>query len=152
MMDIIFTRIDNRLLHGQVVESWLPQIKAQEVVIVSREAASSALMQKMLRLALPPSYGLRVFDETSAARYLGGQNPQKVFLLIDGFETLASLIKEGVKFEKVNVGNTEYQEGKKEYSQGVYLSENEVPFVKDLAKTVKFDVRALPASLSKRLF
>ncbi len=152
MMDIIFTRIDNRLLHGQVVESWLPQIKAQEVVIVSREAASSRLMQKMLRLALPPSYGLHIFDETAAAKYLEGQSAQKVFLLIDGFEALASLIKDGVKFEKVNIGNTEYQEGKKEYSQGIYLSEKEVPLVKDLAKTVKFDVRALPASLSKRLF
>ena len=39
MMDIIFTRIDNRLLHGQVVESWLPQIKAQEVVAASQQLA-----------------------------------------------------------------------------------------------------------------
>lgn len=151
-MKIIFTRIDNRLLHGQVVQSWLPQIDAREVVIVSQEAASSGIMQKMMRLALPSSYALHIFDGEQAAKYLSGQGTQKVFLLVDSFEALASLVKEGIKFENVNVGNTMYEEGKKEYSQGVYLADAETALAKDLAKTIKFDVRALPTSLSKRLF
>jgi len=151
-MAIAFARIDNRLIHGQVVEGWLPSTDVSEVVVVSANAASSTLMNKMLRMSLPSGYGLNIFDEKGAAEYLQKHTDGKIFLLLEDFTTLAYLVNNGVKIESVNVGNTKYEEGKKEYGQGIYLSEEEVATVKDLInKNVKFDVRALPSSLSTRL-
>ncbi len=151
-MAIVFARIDNRLIHGQVVEGWLPATKVSEVVVVSSSASASSLMKKMLRMSLPSSYGLNILDHGAAAEYLKEHEKEEIFLILEDFVSLSFLVENGVKIESVNIGNTKYEEGKKEYGEGVYLSEGEVALVKDLqTKNIKFDVRALPSSLSTRL-
>ncbi len=151
-MAIVLARIDNRLIHGQVVEGWLPSIKVSEVVVVSSAASESSLMKKMLRMSLPSGYGLNILDGAAAAQYLKDHAQEEIFLILEDFASLSYLVKNGVKIENVNIGNTKYEEGKKEYGEGVYLNEGELALVKELSdKNVKFDVRALPSSLSKRL-
>jgi Phosphotransferase system, mannose/fructose/N-acetylgalactosamine-specific component IIB len=151
-MAIVFARIDNRLIHGQVVEGWLPSANVSDVVVVSDNAASSPLMGKMLRMSLPPDYKLNVLKVNAAAEYLQNNQNEKIFLLLENFSSLKTLVDDGVNIDTVNVGNTEYREGAKEYGHGVYLSAEEEHIVKDLLKkNVKFDVRALPSSFSTRL-
>ena len=151
-MAIVFARIDNRLIHGQVVEGWLPATKVSEVVVVSSYAAASSLMKKMLRMSLPSGYGLNIFEGAQAAQYLKDHAQESIFLILEDFASLSHLVDNGVKIESVNIGNTKYEEGKKEYGEGVYLNEAELALVKGLSdKGVKFDVRALPSSLSTRL-
>lgn len=151
-MSIVLARIDNRLIHGQVVQGWLPSMDIDDVIVVSDQASSSTLMSKMLRMSLPSGYALHIFNSADAAVHLSKQDTLKTFVLIEDFESLAALIAAGVGFETVNVGNTKFECGKKEYGQGVYLGENDLVLIKDLiSKKIKFDVRALPSSLSKRL-
>ena len=51
---ITFLRIDSRLIHGQVVEAWLPGLKVARVVVADDEAAHSPLMKTAMGLAVPP--------------------------------------------------------------------------------------------------
>ena len=51
---ITFLRIDGRLIHGQVVEAWLPGLKVARVVVADDEAAHSPLMKTAMGLAVPP--------------------------------------------------------------------------------------------------
>ena len=151
-MGIAFTRIDNRLIHGQVAQGWLPGMAIDEVIVISKDAASSSLMQRMMRMALPQSLGLKIFDPSGAAQYLKNPPPARGFLLIENFEDLKFLVDSGVKFDTVNIGNTKYEQGKKEFGTGVFLSEHDLMLARVLADGgIKFDVRALPSSLSKRL-
>ncbi len=151
-MAIVFARIDNRLIHGQVVEGWLPVTKVNEVVVVSSSAAASSLMKKMLRMSLPSGYGLNILDGESAVQYLKDHAKEAIFLILEDFSSLLYIVENGVKIESVNIGNTKYEEGKKEYREGVYLNEEEIALVKNLSdKGVKFEVRALPSSLLTRL-
>ena len=48
---ITLVRVDNRLIHGQVVEAWLPHLKVQRVVVADDEAASSPLIRAAMALA-----------------------------------------------------------------------------------------------------
>ena len=66
---IVLTRIDNRLIHGQVVQGWLPSLDVSEVLIVSPRAQKTQFMQKMLRLSLPSGYKLTILDAKEAAVY-----------------------------------------------------------------------------------
>lgn len=151
-MAIVFARIDNRLIHGQVVEGWLPVTKVSEVVVVSSSAAASSLMKKMLRMSLPSGYGLNILEGAAAAQYIKEHAQEAIFLILEDFASLSCLVESGVKIESVNIGNTKYEEGKKEYGEGVYLNDAELSLVKNLSeKGVKFEVRALPSSLLKRL-
>ena len=77
---ICFTRIDNRLIHGQVVQSWLPKIKADEVLVISKQAAQNTLMVKMMRMALPQGYALKVCSAQEALNSLKTNSDKKIFL------------------------------------------------------------------------
>jgi mannose/fructose/N-acetylgalactosamine-specific phosphotransferase system component IIB len=148
-MGVIFVRIDNRLVHGQVVEGWLPAMKAEEVIVISPDAPKSTLMQKMLRMSLPQNYGLKMFDAAEGAKYLQQAAPQKQFILIESIKDLEELLDNGVRVESVNIGNVPYDVGKKDFGNGVFLNEEEVSILKDISqKGVKIDVRALPSSMS----
>lgn len=153
-MTIVLTRIDSRLIHGQVVQGWLPSLKVQEVVVVSPAAFESNLMCKMMRMSLPKEYALQVLSPQQAASYLKSSDEGKILLLVEDFDSLFKLLDAGVKLSEVTIGNTKYEEGKKQYSQGVFLSAEELSAIKQKAETfsVNFVIRTLPTSLSTRLF
>ena len=52
-MAVVLVRIDDRLVHGQVVEGWLPHVKADEIAVVSDSAADDPTQQILMQLALP---------------------------------------------------------------------------------------------------
>ena len=52
-MDNIFVRIDDRLLHGQVVVSWIPYLRAKEVVIADDEYANDEFMSELIKSSGP---------------------------------------------------------------------------------------------------
>lgn len=153
-MNIVLTRIDSRLIHGQVVQGWLPSLKVQEVVVVSSTAFESNLMCKMMRMSLPKAYGLQVLCAHDAASYLKSSKEGKILLLVEDFDSLFKLLEDGVKLNEITIGNTRYEEGKKQYSQGVFLSEEEISVIKQKAQafSVNFVIQTLPTSLSTRLF
>jgi len=153
-MTIVLTRIDSRLIHGQVVQGWLPSLKVQEVVVVSPAAFESNLMCKMMRMSLPKEYALQILSPHQAASYLKSCEERKILLLVEDFDSLFKLLEAGVKLSEVTIGNTKYEEGKKQYSQGVFLSAEELSVIKQKAEafSVNFVIRTLPTSLSTRLF
>lgn len=57
-MSVKFVRIDDRLLHGQVVTTWLKRYDIEQAIIVSEEVAQDKTRQMILKLAAPS--GLRV--------------------------------------------------------------------------------------------
>lgn len=154
MRKISLLRIDNRLIHGQVVQGWLPSLSVKEVVVISDTAASSKLMGKMMRMSLPQEYALTILSLQDAYSYLSGEGENELLVLMEDIGTLSALVKAGLVLKEVNLGNTKYEDGKKQYGQGVFLSEEEVSSIKQLAsdKSIAFILRTLPTSLSTRLF
>ncbi len=153
-MEITLLRIDSRLIHGQVVQGWLPTVSVKEIVVVSETAASSKLMSKMMRMSLPQEYSLRIFAAEDAAKYLKEGPAQKIMVLVEDLKSLFAMMDLGVSAKEVNIGNTKYEDGKKQYGQGVFLSEEEVSLIKQKARStgISFVLRTLPTSLSTRLF
>ncbi len=153
-MEIALIRIDSRLIHGQVVQGWLPSLSVKEVVVVSDTAASSRLMGKMMRMSLPQEYALQVMRPLAAASYLLGEAQGKALVLVEDVSSLSRLASAGVKLKEVIIGNTKYEESKKQYSQGVFLSAEEYSLLKQMYEEtgVDFILKTLPTSLKTRLF
>lgn len=153
-MGIKLIRVDSRLIHGQVVQGWLPSLAVKEVVVVSAGAAASRLMGKMMRMSLPQEYSLKIFNPADAAAYLKTEREEEMLVLAEDLKTLFDLMDLGLEIREVNIGNTKYEDGKKQYGQGVFLSEEEVSLIKKRAGSsgVSFILRTLPTSLSTRLF
>lgn len=149
---IVLTRVDNRLIHGQVVQSWLPSLDVSEVLVVSSGSAKKEFLKKMLRLALPSGYKLTVLGAKEAAKYSLESN-EKLFIIIEDIENLFEMLNIGFHPSIITLGNTQFTEGKKQYSQGVFLTDGEVEQLKKLEteKNISVVIRSLPSSFATKL-
>jgi len=149
---ISFVRVDNRLIHGQVVQSWLPEIKPAKVLVISEQAAQSKLMAKMMRMALPQGYDLEIIKAEEAPSVLKKDEAKKVFVLVEDLNQLSQLAGQKIALEEVNIGNTKYEEGKKQFSAGVYFDKSDLDIIENLKKqNISFNIKALPSSLEAKI-
>jgi len=141
-MPVVFTRVDDRLIHGQIVQGWLPGMKIDELVVVLEEA--DQLAKNLMRLALPPEYGLKVLNARDAAEYVKNSS-SRIFLLFESLESLGAAVKEGIDLKSINIGGLHYREGRDKILQDVYLTPREKDFVKKLIdKGADIDGRSVP--------
>ena len=74
---VVLVRVDNRLVHGQVLEAWLPALDAHGVLVADDEAAGNVLARSAMALAIPPRVKFEVLRVSAAAEALkpGGKGP-----------------------------------------------------------------------------
>ena len=121
MKNIVWTRIDDRLVHGQVMTLWVQQTSATEVVIVDDAVAKDAFIQMIMKSSMPARISLKVFGLADAVDYLNGEDDGKrVLILVKTPGTLVSL-----PLESVNVGGIGAKAGRKTLYKNISTSEAE---------------------------
>lgn len=83
MRNVVLTRVDERLIHGQVMTSWLKLCNANVILIIDAGSASNAFLKRILFAAAPKDVELQVMNEADAAAYLKEDSPdgEKVLVL-----------------------------------------------------------------------
>ena len=143
-MKNIFVRIDDRLLHGQVVVSWIPYLKAEEVVIADDEYANDEFMRDLIRSSEPE--GVKVYVKTidDTAKFLNRDNESVILVLLRSIEGLKKLFNT-TNINHVNIGGVGAAQGRKRFYNSIHLSENELNILKDIANdNIHVEVRILP--------
>ena len=126
---IALIRVDNRLLHGQILEAWLPRLGAREVVVADDDAAASPLARAAMTLALPaglpatvePVAGVRWGDLAASA--------QRVLVLVRDLAEVERAVAAGLTPQMartVNLGNVHHASGRRPITGSLYLSEAEI--------------------------
>lgn len=125
MPNILLTRIDNRLVHGQVGVTWTKTLGANLIVVANDETAESPLQQKLMKATAASSgAGIRFFTLQKTIDIIGNASAsQKIFLVVKTPEDVQKLIEGGVPVQEVNVGNMHYAKGKTELTKKVYVDE-----------------------------
>ena len=126
--NILLTRIDNRLIHGQVVCNWAGTVGANLIVVVDDETANSEAEKNIMKLAASSlGFDSRFFTVQHTIDVIAkASDDQKILLVCKTPETLRKLIEGGVEIKKVNIGNMHFSEGKKKVSDKVYASDKEM--------------------------
>ena len=103
---IILYRVDDRLVHGQVVEGWVPHLKADELAVVSDEIAGDEMRLAIMRFATPEGVDLKVLTVAEASAYLpeAERSGRKVLLLLPGLAEALALSKGGLSIPSLNIG------------------------------------------------
>lgn len=107
---MFWLRIDNRLVHGQVVETWLPYLKTQYVIVANDSVASDVLRQQIIRLALPQ----RVTSFFTAVEDIGKimqkitTDKDKIFCLVENSSDARRIVELGIQINTINIGNIHY--------------------------------------------
>ncbi|APR31821.1 MULTISPECIES: PTS galactosamine transporter subunit IIB [Citrobacter] len=122
--NILLTRIDNRLVHGQVGVTWTSTIGANLLVVVDDDVAQDEIQQKLMGITAETyDFGIRFFSIEKTINVIGKAAPhQKIFLICRTPQTVRRLLEGGIKLDDVNVGNMHFSEGKKQISSKVYVN------------------------------
>ena len=146
-MDAVFTRIDSRLIHGQVAGTWVPFIAPQTFIAASDNAAHDKLRKSLLLQVAPAGVKTNVLDIAKAGRVYN--NPKytgmKTMFVVESPVDVVRLLDEGVKINEVNVGGVTFKTGMVQLSDAVYASEDHLEAYRELLKRgVKLTVQQLP--------
>lgn len=153
-MGVTLLRVDDRLIHGQVVEGWVPYLKVDLVVVVSDAAAEDEIQTALMKMALPPSVGLLVQSVESASETLAAPQiaARSALVLVPGPAEALSLVERGLAVDRVNVGGLHYTVGKVQLGRALFLDEKDRLALRALAaKGVRLEGRALPTDTEEDL-
>ncbi|AVY97529.1 PTS N-acetylgalactosamine transporter subunit IIB [Lelliottia sp. WB101] len=126
--NILLTRIDNRLVHGQVGVTWTSTIGANLLIVVDDEVAKDEIQQKLMGITADTyGFGIRFFSIEKTIAIIEKAAPhQKIFLICRTPDIVRKLIEGGVPLKDVNVGNMHFSEGKRQISSKVYVDEQDL--------------------------
>ncbi|WDV47166.1 PTS N-acetylgalactosamine transporter subunit IIB [Clostridiaceae bacterium M8S5] len=146
MPNILWTRVDNRLVHGQVGVTWVNWLGANLIVVANDEVAEDEVQQSLMDMVVPSTVGTRYFTIQKTIDVIHkASDAQKIFIVCKNPQDVLRLVKGGVPIDKVNIGNMHYSEGKKQISPTVSVDENDINTLKELDKLgVKLDLRGVP--------
>jgi len=147
---IALVRVDNRLVHGQVLEAWLPALDAHGILVADDEAAGNVLARSAMALAIPPKVSFQVLRVQAAAEMLrpGGTGPSapRTLLLLRDVRDAAALHDAGVSMPRLNIGNVHFAAGRRQVSPSVFLDAGELAALQKLAgEGTRVEIRAVPS-------
>jgi mannose/fructose/N-acetylgalactosamine-specific phosphotransferase system component IIB len=144
---IVLVRVDQRLLHGQVVEGWVPFLKVDTVVVADDLSASDPLVGLAMTAACPAKVKLSVLKvaDAAAAVTAGNLPGTRTLVLVSSVAVLNALWKQGARASAVNVGNVPIGPGRKRVTMSVALSAEELAQLEEVAATgAQVEARAVP--------
>jgi mannose/fructose/N-acetylgalactosamine-specific phosphotransferase system component IIB len=153
---VALVRVDNRLIHGQVLEAWLPALDAHGILVADDEAAGNMLARSAMTLAIPPGIRFEVVRLQAAAELLrpGGRGAQaaRTLVLLRDVRDAVMLHEAGVPLPQLNLGNVHFKAGRKQVSPSVFLDVEELAALETLAQAgTQVEVRAVPTEPPVRL-
>ncbi|CAK7011131.1 MAG: PTS system sorbose-specific EIIB component [Peptostreptococcus russellii] len=151
--NILATRIDNRLVHGQVGMTWSNSIGANLVVVANDAVSKDNVQQSLMEMVLPDTIGIRFFSIEKTIRVIHKASPkQHIFLVVKTPQDALKLVEGGVPIKSINIGNLHFEEGKKQLTSVISVDDDDVATFKKLHDLgVELEVRGIPTDKSTDL-
>lgn len=128
--NIVWTRIDERLLHGQIRITWGKQSGANLILVANDEAAegpNAAFMQAGMKASAGGEYAVRFFTIQKTIDVIHKASPQqKIFILCNNPTDIAKLVEGGVPIKHCNIGNMHFHEGKTQLTKTVSVDDKDI--------------------------
>ena len=144
---IVLARIDNRLIHGQVLEAWLPFVQADCIVVASDDVAAKPLQKKLMAASVPREIPVVIGSLAEIAEFFSRNESSRRILLL--FATPAAALQGyrlGIPFSELNLGNLPGGEGKRRVSCTISLSDDDLSIFRQFAACgVRVMARCLPS-------
>jgi mannose/fructose/N-acetylgalactosamine-specific phosphotransferase system component IIB len=149
-MPIVLTRVDDRLVHGQVVVGWGRPLDLHRIVLVDDEVRASPWEQELYRMAAPREIAVEFLSAAEAAKFLAGWEAgrERVLVLAGSIDTVGELIRRAPGIiRRLNLGGIHAGPGRRERLRYLYLSEAEIDALDALARDgIEVAAQDLPSS------
>ena len=145
-MPINVARIDDRLIHGQVITTWVKNYDIEQVLVINDKVADDKVQQSVLTMSAPPGLKVLIFGVQQFIEILKKTPIKKrTMLLFTNSIDVDALVDGGLSLEKLNVSGMRMQDGRHQLSRAVSVTpEEEQAFRNLIAKNVEVEIQMVP--------
>ncbi|KFK92693.1 MULTISPECIES: PTS N-acetylgalactosamine transporter subunit IIB [unclassified Serratia (in: enterobacteria)] len=154
MPNIVLSRIDERLIHGQVGVQWVGFAGANLVLVANDAVAEDSVQQNLMEMVLAEGIAVRfwplqkVIDNIHRAA-----DHQKILLVCKSPQDFLTLVQGNVPLKRINVGNMHYAEGKKQIAKTVSVDAQDISAFNGLQEAgVECFVQGVPTEPAQDLY
>lgn len=146
-MPVTHVRMDNRLIHGQILVSWNAAIKIDHLIVSNDIVANDPLQVTLLKAVAPLGCKVSVLTIKDCAQFCLGPEAERenIFIITKFPEDGLGLLENGLKLPVLNLGNQAFVRNSKKLSNTVFLTESGVKALKKIHELgVKITCRMMP--------
>ena len=146
MKNLVLVRIDERLIHGQVMTQWCRIRHFNTIMIVDDATANDAFLKQVCVMAVPKDFvPLCQTADEAAAYLLGDSDKEEILLLVKTPDTVERLVEKGVEVKELNAGGMGMRPGRVKLCRDIAATpaEQEV-FKRLIAKGINVFVQRVP--------
>lgn len=144
------TRLDERLVHGQIINNWCTSEDITEIIVINKEVANNEMRKTIIEMSVPEGINILFCDVSQALEIYEEESKFERLMLVFGnpFEIL-EFIEKGGKLTDLNIGGMSFRKDRKKLSTAVYVSSEELEILKKIAaKNIRLEIRLLPTDRS----
>lgn len=146
-MSLVLVRIDDRLIHGQVIEGWVRYLQVNHIVVSNDQVGNDEMQKVLLTMAVPPPLKVDIFtlSETIKALKSGIFEKSTVLILVACPRDVLYLTDTGLCVSNINIGGMHYSVGKKQVLQTISVNDDDIASFYCLhEKGIKLEVQVVP--------
>lgn len=150
-MTLVWTRVDQKLIHGQIAVAWVPHLDIDAIVVSDSDAAEDPWVQKVMMMGLPPEVRVTRFTApTHLAELLadGELSPRRVMVIFKDIDGVLEAAGAGLRLDRLNLGNQACRPDGRDIrlNDVFYLSESDLAGLSDLLdRGLEVILQAVPA-------
>ena len=149
-MNVKNFRIDDRLIHGQIVTQWIADSAAKKIIVADDKAAADPTQQMLLKLTVPGGITLDILSIKDAAALLASdEGDQNALLIVRNPKAAYELVDLGFTPKSINVGNmsnSRSEVGRTRLLAFIYVEPADVTYLRKLMERgIELEIRAVPA-------
>lgn len=144
---MVILRIDDRLIHGQVIAGWVRPLGIESLILASDKICRDEWACNAYKLAIPEGIEFFCKNLEQCVKHIGQHNKKRAMIIVESVKEASDLVNAGLAIQEVNVGGLSYREGTREIAPYIYLSPDDITSVVHLYhKGIKIIGKQLPNS------
>lgn len=133
-MPLVLVRIDDRLVHGQVVVGWGNVLQPDRILLCNDQVASSQWERELYTSGASDDVPIEVLSVQETAESLSRNrfNDERLLLIVESPKDVLRLLDMKVPITEVNVGGMHYRPGRKQVAPYIFVDEQERRWFQEL--------------------
>lgn len=121
-------RVDDRLIHGQIVAAWVKSLGLERIWIVDDATANDSFLKNVMKMVAPPNVEFSVSAEDNIAETAKqyDQDKVKTLVLVKYPATAEKIFNTGISFRELQIGGIGANADRKKVYKNISMSDDEM--------------------------
>ncbi|MDD4569998.1 MAG: PTS sugar transporter subunit IIB [Tepidanaerobacteraceae bacterium] len=142
MENLKLCRIDDRLIHGQVVTKWIKSVQINMILIIDDKFAKDTFMQSLYKSVAPGGLKLKMMSvDDACVQWEKDQfKDSEMMVLFRNVDTVLRVVEKGIPIKSLNIGGMATKHGSKTVVGTISLTEEEAKILYDMQREKDMDI------------